>query len=34
MRGYKIMESDMSCKGFQYEIGKEYSIENKIKKIK
>ena len=21
MNGYKMMESDMTCKGFQYEIG-------------
>ena len=27
MRGYKMMESDMTCRGFQYEIGKEYSLE-------
>ena len=27
MRGYKLMESDMTCRGFQYEIGKEYSLE-------
>ena len=30
MRGYKMMESDMTCKGFQYEIGKEYSLEDKL----
>ena len=30
MRGYKMMESDMTCKGFQYEIGKEYSLEGKL----
>lgn len=27
MKGYKAFESDLSCRGFQYEIGKEYSIE-------
>ena len=31
MRGYKMMESDMTCKGFQYEIGKEYSLEDELK---
>src|SRR5574343_458953 len=30
MRGYKMMESDMTCKGFQYEIGKEYSLKSKL----
>ena len=30
MRGYKIMESDMTCLGFQYEIGKEYSLDGKL----
>ena len=30
MRGYKFMESDMTCNGFQYEIGKEYSLEDKL----
>ena len=30
MRGYKIMESDMTCMGFQYEIGKEYSLKDKL----
>ena len=30
MRGYKLMESDMTCRGFQYEIGKEYSLEGKL----
>src|SRR5574343_49486 len=28
MRGYKFMESDMTCRGFQYEIGKEYSLKD------
>ena len=31
MRGYKMMKSDMTCKGFQYELNKEYSIEGKLK---
>src|SRR5574344_407280 len=30
MRGYKFMESDMICRGFQYEIGKEYSLEGEL----
>jgi hypothetical protein len=30
MRGYKMMESNMTCLGFQYEIGKEYSLEGKL----
>ena len=30
MRGYKFMESDMSCRGFQYEIGKEYSLKGEL----
>src|SRR5574343_531370 len=31
MRDYKMMESDMTCKGFQYEIEKEYSLEGELK---
>ena len=31
MKGYKGMESDMTCRGFQYEIGKEYHTDEKIK---
>ena len=31
MKGYKFMESDMTCLGFQYEIGKEYSVEDELK---
>ena len=27
MIGYKMMEFDMTCRGFQYEIGKEYTLE-------
>lgn len=34
MRGYKGMESDMTCRGFQYEIGKEYHTDGKIKLCK
>src|SRR5574343_580588 len=30
MRGYKMMESDMTCMGFQYEVGEEYFLENKL----
>src|SRR5574344_458613 len=30
MRGYKFMESDMTCKGFQYEVGKEYALEGEL----
>ena len=30
MRGYKLMESDMTCKGFQYEIEKEYILEEEL----
>jgi hypothetical protein len=30
MKGYKFMESDMTCRGFQYEIGKEYSLDGKL----
>ena len=30
MRGYKLMESDMTCRGFQYEVGKEYSLKDEL----
>ena len=30
MRGYKIMKSDMTCKGFQYEVGKKYSLKGEL----
>jgi len=30
-KGYKGMKSDMTCRGFQYEIGKEYHIDGDIK---
>ena len=30
MRGYKLMESNMTCKGFQYELGKEYSLDEEL----
>ena len=30
MIGYKIMESDMTCRGFQYKVGKEYSLKGKL----
>ena len=31
MRGYKMMKSDMTCRGFQYEVGKEYILEDELK---
>jgi hypothetical protein len=31
MKGYKMMESNMTCMGFQYEIGKEYTLEDEMK---
>src|SRR5574344_165318 len=30
MKGYKMMESNMTCLGFQYEVGKEYSLEDEL----
>ena len=30
MRGYKMMEFNMTCMGFQYEIGKEYLLKGKL----
>src|SRR5574344_702705 len=30
MKGYKFMESDMSCMGFQYEVREEYTLEGKL----
>ena len=30
MKGYKGMHSDMTCRGFQYEVGKEYEIEGSL----
>ena len=30
MRGYKLMESDMTCLGFQYEVGEEYILGGKL----
>ena len=30
MKGYKFMESDMTCLGFQYEVGKEYILEEEL----
>lgn len=29
-KGYKVMNSDMTCKGFKYEIGKTYKHDGKI----
>src|SRR5574343_191278 len=31
MRGYKMMNSDMSCRGFRYKVGKEYILEDELK---
>ena len=30
MKGYKIFNNDWTCKGFQYEVGKEYEFKGKI----
>ena len=30
MKGYKFMESDMTCNGFQYEVGEEYTLKGKL----
>src|SRR5574343_216486 len=30
MRGYKMMEFNMTCKGFQYKVGEEYFLEDKL----
>ena len=30
MRRYKLMESDITCLGFQYEVGKEYTLDGKL----
>lgn len=30
IKGFKMTNNDMTCKGFQYEIGKEYHIEGEI----
>ena len=30
MTGYKLMESDITCRGFQYKIGKKYSLKGKL----
>ena len=30
MRGYKFMKSNMTCLEFQYEVGEEYTLEDKL----
>ena len=30
MKGYKAFNSDMTCRGFQYEIGRRYKTDNEI----
>ena len=30
MKGYKIFENDWTCKGFQFEIGKDYKFDGEI----
>ena len=30
MKGYKAFESDMTCRGFQYEVGKTYEMDRKV----
>lgn len=30
MKGYKGMDSDMRCRGMQYEVGKSYHVDGKI----
>lgn len=30
MKGYKVFNSDWTCRGFQYEVGKTYKHEGKI----
>ena len=32
IRGYKGFDSDLKCRGFQYEIGGEYEYENRAEK--
>lgn len=31
IKSYKGFDKDLCCSGFQYEVGKEYEIESKIK---
>ena len=30
IKGYKGFDKDMECRGFQYEVGKEYSTDKAI----
>ena len=30
MNGYKAFENDLSCRGFQYEIGRTYTVDGEI----
>jgi hypothetical protein len=30
MRGYKAFNKDLTCRGFQYEIGKTYEMDGEI----
>lgn len=34
MRGYKGMNADMTCRGFKFEVGKEYTVRGNIKLCK
>ena len=34
VKGYKMFNSDWTCKGFQYEVGKTYETKEKIGRFK